>query len=135
MPAIKSQLQKVNVVGDKYVHCFVMNNADKVEVETTQADYEQLATANPVNPTIVGGTWWCSLKRRKVDTPSGNLDVGQYWEHPDDGVVACFEDGRHHIKPTKQELDVSRNEVFAKVDSGVLPVESVSVMPLPLEEM
>jgi len=72
------------IIGDKYVHIFKMDDDSIKEVETTQEDYEQLATPEHVDPTIEGGAWQSSGSRRKLDTPDGDLHDGE-----------CFgEDGR-----------------------------------------
>lgn len=133
MPLLKTQLEKVNVIGMKYVHCFIMDNGTKIEIETTKEDYDQLGGVNPSIPTISGGTLHLSLGRRKVDTPSGNLSPGQYWDHPEDGIVACLDDCREYKKDTLSEMMTKQDDIVAKIKGGLLEVESVYSVPLPLE--
>jgi hypothetical protein len=77
-------LEKVNIIGDKYVHVFrSINNPNQIlEVETTQEDYEQLATPQHKDPVPPDGFRWDgSIVRKKYDTPSGDLEDGQYAEY------------------------------------------------------
>ena len=73
-------LSKANVIGEKYIHVFNMDDGSLKDVETTQADYEQLAQFNHRNPTIKDGVWSHSTSAHKLDTPSGNLENGVYFE-------------------------------------------------------
>lgn len=77
-------MQKVNVIGTKWVHKYAKIIDDVVtnelrEVECTEAEYLTLKTSTP--PEIVGYQWVASVERHKLDTPSGDLEDSQYYEH------------------------------------------------------
>jgi len=110
-------MEKVNVTGEKYVHYFKMNNDSIVEVETTEQDYLQLGQQNPVNPTIANGVWTHSMSRRKVDTVSGDLEKGQYFEEINGDIVAKLADNKDHVEPTMEKMIEKDIEIKQKIDS------------------
>lgn len=51
------------------------------EVECTEQELNDVRYNNQQPPVIDGYEWICSVERHKVDTPSGDLEDGQYYEH------------------------------------------------------
>lgn len=52
-----------------------------LEVECTEAELNDVRYNNQQPPTVAGYEWICSVERHKLDTPSGDLEDGQYYEH------------------------------------------------------
>lgn len=75
---IMRECRQVSVLGYMYVHKFTMDDNSVAEVQTTQADYEQLAGQTPQNPTIANGRWWYSGVDKIFGTPTGKLRDGEY---------------------------------------------------------
>ena len=107
----KITLIKVNIIGMKYVHCFWKNDGTPVEVEITKEKYDQLGTSKNINPTMENAVWACSMGKRKVDTVSGDLEEGQYFEELDGNIVAKLEDGKEHVSNDIQKVLNKREEV------------------------
>lgn len=113
----KIQLQKVQVIGRKYFHVFDVDGI-VTEVETTQQDYEQLANANPVNPTIEKGNWKHSYARYKHDTTDGNLGENQYCDNLD-GYL---------LKNKGTFFYTKSNEIVDdKIDSQILDIATLAL--------
>jgi len=80
-------MQKVNVIGIKHVHKYAKLDADGnvtpelFEVECTELEHDDVRKNNQQPPAISGYEWVCSVERHKLDTPSGDLEDGQYYEH------------------------------------------------------
>ena len=80
-------MKKVNVIGMKCVHKYAKLDAEGVatnellEVECTEAELNEVRYNNQQPPSVDGYEWVCSVERHKVDTPSGDLEDGQYYEH------------------------------------------------------
>ena len=72
----KMELNKVNIVGDKFVHVYKNDIGEILEVECTENDY--LSIKQNGVPTKKGYVWEHSVKRPKYDTPSGNIEDNQY---------------------------------------------------------
>lgn len=72
-------LQKVNIIGVKYVHIF-RNEAGILEIECTKEEYDALGLPGAGAPDITpkGYEWVTSQGRNKYDTASGDLEDGQY---------------------------------------------------------
>ena len=102
---------QTNIIGDKYLNVFKMDNDTTQEVETTEADYKQLATSEHVDPTIEGGEWVSSNSRRKLDTPDGDLHDGEYFN--DGGSLVAQYDGSI-VSLTSEEL------VDGKVEQSIV---------------
>lgn len=75
-------MQKVNLVGMKCVHKYAKpGTTDLLEVECTEQELNDVRYNNQQPPVIKGYEWVCSVERHKVDTASGDLEDGQYYEH------------------------------------------------------
>lgn len=81
------KLTQVNIIGQSYFHKFLMDDKTVEFIECSQEDYEALNKKNPINPTIENGEWKYSLSRRKLDTPSGYIENGQYFIDTESVVV------------------------------------------------
>ena len=75
-------LQKINIIGNKYVHKYAKKNVDGsispnlLEVECTKVEYESLSTSTA--PQLNGYQWVASVERHKFDSSSGDLENGMY---------------------------------------------------------
>jgi hypothetical protein len=111
----KITLTKVNIVGMKYVHCFWKNDGTPVEVEISKEEYDQLATPEHINPTMEGAVWAGSMGKNRVDTLSGDLEEGQYFEEIGGNIVAKLEDGKEHVSDDIQKILNKREEVKTSI--------------------
>lgn len=125
----KIPLIKVNVIGMKYVHCFKKNDGTFIELETTKEDYEQLATTEHINPTMEDAVWYGSMGKRRVDTTTGDLEYGQYFQDIT-SVVAKLGDGKEYAKPTLQDILIKKEEIDMAVNSGI--IQKINLQKIPL---
>lgn len=51
------------------------------EVECTETELNDVRFNNQQPPIVPGYEWMCSVERHKLDTASGDLEDGQYYEH------------------------------------------------------
>ena len=106
------------IIGDKYIHVFKMDDDSINEVETSQEDYEQLATPEHIDPTIEGGEWITSHSKRKLDTESGDLSNGE-----------CFDDGDGcTVKYNDSLINLSQGDmVDGQVEESVLEEKTINI--------
>lgn len=80
-------LQKVNIIGTKYVHVFHKEGTNEIlERETTKEGYYITTVVDPMWPKAPQGFKYVfSVTRKRFDTASGDLEDGQYAEY-----VTCF---------------------------------------------
>ena len=114
-------MNKVNIIGMKWVHKYakvvdgIVTNELK-EVECTEAEYLALATSTP--PVIDGYQWVASVERHKMNTPSGDLEDGQYYEHTVRVVKIPFN-------------NPCSFDVVKKADAGINPVDIEKIVADP----
>ena len=60
------KLTEIQLPSQVYTHVFIDKNGIDYEVLTTKEDYEQLGTANPINPIDSNGTWKYSHSSYKL---------------------------------------------------------------------
>lgn len=83
---------QIYIIGSKYFHIF--NDGNPIEVETTQEDYDQLATPEHIDPIYEGARWTGSYQRNKYDTSDGNLHTNEYADSGDGKIELIMNDGR-----------------------------------------
>ena len=69
-------LRKVNIGADRYFHKFQLSDGTISYRTTTKEEYGGLNYS--VKPTKTDAVWLSSSSRIGFDTPSGELDDGQY---------------------------------------------------------
>jgi hypothetical protein len=117
----KIELTKVNIVGRKWFNVFKMDDDSFKEIETTEEDFRQQSQKNPINPIIDGGIFHSSYERYKLDTPSGDLEDGQYC---DNGDGYLLKSGKFFISADKNEL------VNGKIQNSIVD-EAIQKVALP----
>lgn len=115
-------LQKVNIIGDKYYHAFLKEGStiEYCEVEITQQEYEDLALPGAGSPAVPKGfTWSHSGCRKKFDTPSGDLEDGQYADYL---MRMAKPEGKHIVQAEAVHIDesgVDESKVPLREDESV----------------
>lgn len=113
--------------------------SDLLEVECTEAELNNVRFNNQQPPTIAGYEWIASVERHKVDTPSGDLEDGQYYEHTTRvvklvgnnpcgfDVVKKVDAGIDLADMEKMALDPSIKETWTVAEKEILvaPVEEI----------
>jgi len=85
-------LTKVNILKPAYFHVFEKLDKTIFEVETTEADYKQLATPKHIDPIYPKAKWLCSYAFYKFNTASGKLEHGQYFDEFGKQYLICWND-------------------------------------------
>ena len=68
---------KVNIIGEKYVHVFKKDGQISEDI-ITKKEYLSLSEPGAKSPAKKGWEWSLSKCCPLFDTPSGNLEDGQY---------------------------------------------------------
>jgi len=116
-------LTKVNILKPAYFHVFERPGKTIFEVETTEADYKQLATLEHKDPVYLGANWLCSYAFYKFNTLSGKLEHGQYFDDFGKKYLICWND-IVDIFDTKDLFKVTRlakTDKFAITDPILTP--------------
>ena len=114
-------MQKVNVIGMKCVHKYAkQGTTDLLEVECTEQELNDVRYNNMQPSTVDGYEWVCSVERHKVDTPSGDLEDGQYYEHITRVVKLVGNNpcGFDVVKNVEAGIDLPSMEAMA-LDQGI----------------
>lgn len=72
-------LERVNIVGYKYINVFRNDNDEETIQEITEQEYKNIALGSEFHPVAPDGFVWAfSVEKYLFDTPSGELEDGQY---------------------------------------------------------
>ena len=102
-------LTKIPLPAERYFHTFVRPDKTEFDIETTQADYDQLAQAPFTTPTHADGVW-AGKSRRVLIVPDGTYAVENDYQ-----CVMNVGDGTG-TWPIKKEFIVGDNLTLAGVE-------------------
>lgn len=105
----------------KCVHKYAKpGTTDLLEVECTEAELDAVRYQNQQPPIVPGYEWVCSVERHKLNTPSGDLEDGQYYEHTTRVVKLTGNNpcGFDVVKNADAGIDLPSMEAMA-IDQGI----------------
>jgi len=116
-------LTKVNILKPAYFHVFERPDKTIFEVETTEADYKQLATAKHKDPTSLNAKWLCSYAFYKFNTLSGKLEHGQYFDDFGKQYLICWNDivDRFNKEDLDKVVALATEDKFTITDPILIP--------------
>ena len=82
-------MKKINQIGYAGFHRFRFPDASFVDVEVSDAEFEELAKLNHKTPELAGAVWEYSYERFKFDTPDGRMGDDQYADVVDKNGMSC----------------------------------------------